>query len=349
MSAVSDLAIIIPAYQPDEALIPLVAEIEKDGYGKIFVINDGSRAEKKEIYFALAKIPRVEVLTHAINMGKGAALKTAFNHVLVNYPAYAGVVTVDADGQHLPRDVRAVALSLLKNKNSLIMGARTFHSDVPLRSQFGNILTRNIFHFLMGKKLQDTQTGLRGIPLKFLPELLRIKSSRYEFELDMLVQATSQKISILEVPIETVYIEGNKSSHFNPLLDSFRIYFVFARFLFVSLFTFLVDFVSFTITYSSTHNVLMSVASGRIIALSVSMVGAKLFVFKSRENLKQIAPKFIALWMVLFGVSYVLMAWLVDRLHFNVYASRILVDSSLFVFNFLIQRDFIFSEKEEDA
>jgi putative flippase GtrA len=267
--------------------------------------------------------------------------------ILVNYRGFSGVVTVDADGQHLPKDVRAVASSLLENPESLVLGARKFHSEVPLRSQFGNILTRNIFHFLMGKKLQDTQTGLRGIPMAFLIDCLRIKSYRYEFELDMLVQAASRKMQILEVPIETIYIDSNSSSHFNPLLDSFRIYFIFARFLFVSLFTFFVDFVSFTICYSTTKNLLLSVTAGRVVALGVSMVGAKLFVFKSKEDLYSIAPKFISLWLALFGIAYVLIGWLVNTLHFNVYLSRILVDSSLFLGNFLIQRDVIFSEKDE--
>ncbi len=80
-------------------------------------------------------------------------------------PDVAGVVTADADGQHAPEDIERVADVLAAQPEALVLGARSFGDDVPLRSRFGNILTRGIMHALLGRKLTDTQTGLRGIPV----------------------------------------------------------------------------------------------------------------------------------------------------------------------------------------
>src|SRR5690606_33516392 len=140
------------------------------------------------------------------------------------------VVTVDADGQHLVRDVVRVALGHTRDRRSLLVGSRRFSKDVPLRSRFGNIVTRHVFRWLVGIRLSDTQSGLRAIPSAALPWLLRIESTRYEFELDMLVEAHERGIPLRELPIRTVYEAGNSSSHFRPLVDSLRIYFVFLRY-----------------------------------------------------------------------------------------------------------------------
>jgi hypothetical protein len=108
---------------------------------------------------------------------------------------------------------------------------RSFAADVPLRSRFGNSLTQWIFRMLMGKDVKDTQTGLRAIPRSMIPALLKMKAPGYDFEMEMLIEAVRSHAPLACVPIETVYIDGNKSSHFRPLADSVRIYIVFVRFL----------------------------------------------------------------------------------------------------------------------
>src|SRR5262249_16001168 len=164
--------------------------------------------------------------THAVNLGKGQALKTAFNHYLLRCPQDSvGVVTADADGQHLPADVLRVAETLERGPATLVLGSRGFEGAVPARSRVRNVPTRLILRWLIGRSVRDTQTGLRGIPRRFLPELLAMEAGRYEFELDMLIRATEERIPIAEIPIETVY-GGPAQSHFNPLRDSLRIYFV---------------------------------------------------------------------------------------------------------------------------
>src|SRR4029077_1048749 len=138
----------------------------------------------------LAALPQVVVLVHAVNRGKGNALKTAFNQFLLTTPVDSpGVVTADADGQHLPDDVRRVAERLERSRSSLVLGGRTFEGDVPFRSRFGNTVTRGVVRLLLGRPIFDTQPGLRGIPRGFLPELVsQAEGGHYEFELEMLVQ-----------------------------------------------------------------------------------------------------------------------------------------------------------------
>ena len=112
------------------------------------------------------------------------------------------------------------------------MGIRSFDTGVPWRSQFGNNLTRRIFQLFTRIDLHDTQTGLRAIPRSLLPRLLEVKANRYSFELEMLLIASRDRISLVQKPIQTVYLDGNSDSHFNPVLDSLRIYWVFVRYLF---------------------------------------------------------------------------------------------------------------------
>ncbi|MDZ4677678.1 MAG: glycosyltransferase [Oligoflexia bacterium] len=338
--------LIIPAYQPDPSLVLLVEELISLGFSSIVVVNDGSRPEKTAVLDKLSQKNEVTLLHHAVNLGKGAALKTAFNHILVNQPNVKGVVTVDADGQHRPGDVLKVAQELLQSANSLILGSRAFQGEVPLRSRFGNLMTRNIFRLLIGKKLVDTQTGLRGIPTAFLSTLLPIKSTRYEFELDMLITAVRSGYSLNEVAIATVYENNNQSSHFNPFLDSFRIYFIFLRFISLSLVTYMTDLIIFSIVYYFSGQVFNSVLFGRLGGAVVNVTGSKIFVFKSDKKMGKVLVQYATLWLSLLGISYALMILFVEQWHFNVYFSRVAVDSTLFLFNFVIQRDLIFRPPE---
>jgi len=217
--------IVIPAYQPTPKLVELVEDLSGDGR-RIIVFDDGSASAFRGIFKSVAALPNATVLSHAVNVGKGGTLKAAFNHVLLRMPPdTVGVVTADADGQHLTADIRRVADRLERGGatgGSLILGSRTFERSVPLRNRFGNLLTRRVFRIVTGRELADTQTGLRGIPRTFLPALTQLRSGRYEFELEMLVIA-SRTMAIEEVPIATVYGDFAKS-HFNPLRDSLRIY-----------------------------------------------------------------------------------------------------------------------------
>ena len=101
---------------------------------------------------------------------------------------------------------------------------------VPLRSRFGNAVTRQVFRLATGVPVYDTQTGLRAFTADLIPSLLAVSGDRYEYELNVLMDFAGRGIPIKEIEIETVYLEGNKSSHFDTVRDSYRIYKEIARY-----------------------------------------------------------------------------------------------------------------------
>ena len=215
-----EIVILIPAYNPSECLIDLTNRLIGENY-IVVVVNDGSNDKSLEIFKKLNK--NIIIINHAKNMGKGTALKTGFNYIKDNIEC-VGVITADADGQHLFEDIKKVTDSLIFNNESIILGCRNNMNSAPLRSKFGNFFTRKIFKLATGYEIFDTQTGLRGIPNKYLKDLVKIKGDRYEYEINMLISFAIKKINIVEVNISTVYIDDNKASNFNAITDSYRIY-----------------------------------------------------------------------------------------------------------------------------
>ena len=227
------ICVLIPALKPCDRLLRLIAELlDRKADLRLLVVNDGSPVQCEPLFEEIAQRPQVEVITHESNLGKGAALRTGIRRFLEVAEADEILITADADGQHLPADILAVAAVAEIQPRCLVMGIRSFDSGVPWRSQFGNNLTRRIFQLFTRIDLHDTQTGLRAIPRSLMPRLLEVRANRYSFELEMLLIASLDRISLIQKPIQTVYLDGNSDSHFNPVLDSMRIYWVFVRYFF---------------------------------------------------------------------------------------------------------------------
>lgn len=339
--------IVIPAYQPDQNLIDLLTALRERVDTPIIIVNDGSDSRCHVIFEKAARFSGVTLLEHAVNLGKGQALKTAFNYFLCHFdPQSIGVITADADGQHTPADILALTNEFCLVPHSLHLGARAFSGKVPLRSRFGNSLTKVVFRTLIRQPLQDTQTGLRAIPRHFLVQLLRTPSSGYEFELDMLIKASQQKIAIKEMEIKTIYNNENKGSHFNPILDSLKIYFVFLRFLFFAMISGLLDFLAFSVGYFISGNVLLSESLARIFSGTCNFLLNKELVFKSSDSIRLEALKYTLLCVVNLVFSYALIQSLV-YFGANVYASKIIALIGLFIANFAIQKLIIFNQGDE--
>lgn len=217
--------IVIPAYNPKPTVAALVHALTTQY--EVLLVDDGS--QDPILFQRLAHIPRVTVLQHAENQGKGQALKTAFHAFLMHFNNRPGVICADADGQHALSDIQKVASAFQKSPRALWLGVRHFHQGVPWRSRLGNHLSRWLFRQCFGKRLQDTQTGLRAIPTSFLPLFMTLSSKGYEFELEMLIGAMRHHLPIQQIPIQTLYEADNASSHFRPLRDSWKIYLAFLK------------------------------------------------------------------------------------------------------------------------
>ena len=336
--------IIIPAYKPEQALLTLINSLAGSDQ-RVIVINDGSGEKYDPVFAAVEKYDFVTVLKHAINLGKGQALKTGFHYFLMHFADHPGVITADADGQHSPVDIIRLSKELEYSPHELWLGARTFENDtIPWRSRFGNQLTRTLFRLLIGQSLQDTQTGLRGIPRSFLSQLLKTNSVGYDFELDMLVLAAKQKIPLRELPIETIYQNNNQSSHFNPLIDSFKIYFVFIRFLIFAIVSGLLDFFAFSIAFMLCSNIFLSEGLARAFSGTCNFLLNKELVFQSKQNMLPEAIKYILLCCANLVFSYTLISSL-SFIGLNVYASKMIALVGLFFANFAIQKLFVFGRE----
>ena len=225
MDDLSKVSVVLPSLDPDEKLTAVIDGLLEYGFQDIILVNDGSREEKLHYFTdAAAAHPEITLLTHEVNRGKGAALKTAFSWFLANRPQGLGVVTVDGDNQHHPEDTRACAIHMLET-GRVTLGCRDFSlPDVPPRSRFGNRTTSLVFKLFCGITLSDTQTGLRAIPRSAVEAFTQVYGDRFEYETNMLLAMKTDGIPFDEVTIRTVYIEEHKSSHFHWLRDSWRIY-----------------------------------------------------------------------------------------------------------------------------
>ncbi|MFI3173415.1 MAG: glycosyltransferase, partial [Eubacteriales bacterium] len=342
-----------------------VRALIKAGCSKILLVNDGSKEELLYHYQQLLEeFPeQITCVRHHVNEGKGRALKTAFHHVLNTYSKdeVVGVVTADADGQHGVEDTIHVAEELLKS-NSVVLGCRDFNqSNVPPNSRHGNKITTNVFGLLYGKRVSDTQTGLRGIPHDQLARLITLKGERFEYEINTLIDAVSSKQEIIECPIETIYYDSNRATHFNAVKDSLRIYSVIFKqfFLFtcsgltsfvvdIALFSFII--LCFDLTTNSDVAIYISTIVARIISSIVNLTLNKNIVFKTEKadkTNKNVIAKYYTLCVAQFLLSAFLVAKVYSMTIIFVSLVKIIIDTLLFLVSFQIQQRWVFKGGKE--
>ncbi len=216
------IVIVIPAYNPDKQLLKIILKLQKRNFTNIVVVDDGSITGKE--YFQQIK-ERVTIIEHKENRGHGAAVKTGIQYCLNNINNVMGVITMDADGQHLVEDVDKIYEEFKNKKDTVILGSRNFsEKNTPIRSKIGNKLMTKILKKKTGKVIKDTQTGLRTIPYSYLKEFGNIEGNRYEFVIDVLLYCIQHNIPIEEYSIQTVYINKNKNSHYRVIKDTLMIY-----------------------------------------------------------------------------------------------------------------------------
>ncbi len=369
-----DCCVLIPSLEPDEKLPKYVKELAAGGFGQILVVDDGSGAQYQPIFEKIASWERCTVLHHPVNRGKGAALRTGFEHIL-NHTEFQGVITADSDGQHTVPDTQHLADLLNPDKDELLLGSRDFSRKskaVPPKSRMGNRITSCIFALLYGHWLPDTQTGLRALNRHMLSEQLTVTGDRFEYEMNQLIFCAAHHIKMRVVPIETVYLNENKGSHFHPFRDSWRIYKLiltgFFKFISSSLIATLIDLGIFSIVNSYVLQYLMSeskveffgeklsarflvaTAIARVCSSIVNFMLNKNFVFRLQKSKGALARYIILVICVLIVSSLsvsVISNWL------NIAPNSVLntlvkaiVDTILFFLNFRIQKNWVFAQNQ---
>lgn len=349
-----NIYIIIPSLNPDNKLKKTVEGMLNTGFSHILLVDDGSDSEHKK-YFP-EENESITVLTHKTNLGKGAALKTAFNYILDNVPDACGVITVDGDGQHTPEDTLKCADELEKKNGAVILGCRDFSGkDVPKRSRFGNKTTSFVFKLLCGISVSDTQTGLRAFPRSVLSELIKIKGERFEYETNMLLVLSRKGISFKEVKISTVYLEENASSHFRPIRDSIRIYHFILSFFMSSAISTVIDIILFYILSRilsdalGTATVLAATVLARAVSSFTNYIINKQKVFNS-EKTENSVLKYYALAIPQMLVSALIVTILKSIFTAGSFVSTIIkmiVDTVLFFISYRIQNCWVFTDRRK--
>lgn len=353
MSKYDKLTVIIPAYNPDEALVGVLEKLLDSGFNNIIVVNDGSKAECDMTFQQVASILEKcngVLLKHSVNLGQGRAYKTAFNYYLEHFSDTIGVIQCDADGQHHINDICKCAEMLLKYPKEFILGERDFDArGIPFRSRFGNKCTSYVFKFLCGINIKDTQTGLKGIPRDVIRFLIETPGERFEYATSVLLELKKRNVKIKPIKIETIYIDENASSHFNPVMDSIRIYSTILKYLASSLMTVAIDLFVFGVMVSilksfmgNIYYVFFSSATAKVFSGIFNFVFNKKIVFYSDGSLLRELLKYTALCVLHIVCSSALVVLLTQMIIMPEVVAKMFVDVLLFFVIYYIQRVWVF-------
>ena len=213
----ASVAVVVPAYQASGHVAEVVRGLRAafDQGVVLIVVDDGSADGTAEA----ARGAGARVIRHDRNRGKGAALRAGFEEAL--QLGARAVVTVDADGQHPPEEAWRLHASA-PDLGSLVLGVRGLAAaGAPRANQFSNAFSNAVLSAFVGKRLADTQCGLRRYPL---PEVLELEGVEdgYGYEAEVLILALTAGLPLVEVPIEVVY-PPERVTHFHPVRDPARI------------------------------------------------------------------------------------------------------------------------------
>ncbi len=339
---------IIPAYEPEQTLVEVVNNIRKTIDCDIVVVDDGSGPEYGKIFGSLPA--DVVQLVHEKNRGKGAAIKTALSYIWEKMPKTDSVITIDCDGQHTVEDMIRIQEKLTVSPDALVLGCRAFENSIPFRSRLGNTVTRYVFKSATGVMISDTQTGLRGFSRAQIPFMVQTPGDRYEYEINVLLEWAKGKRPIVEVPIATIYLNGNQSSHFRPIRDSIIVYKEIIKFSCASLLSFVVDFILFALFSALLAGVqgglIISNIVARIFSACFNFYLNKHYVFQSKGSLKKEALQYGALAVLVLTANTIVLKLLVTYvIHWRLLA-KIITETIMFLFSLTIQKMIIFKNGE---
>lgn len=270
---------LIPAYCPENRMLALLEDLHARGFS-IVVIDDGSGADYDAVFDAAREF--ADVRRYTPNRGKGEALKAGLRAIRESFQPPYTVVTADADCQHRPEDIEKVSDTAANHPDSLVLGKRLLDKSTPIKSRIGNRISRVLYHLTAGRKIYETQTGLRAFSDRLLPRLLRLPGHRYEFEIDMLLNASD--LDIIETEIQTVYFDNNAASHFRPFSDTVSLDKEFIRYKLPSLIAGAADYLLFAVAASLSGAWLLPSVGARIVSLLIKFILNKAVFFSEKAS-----------------------------------------------------------------
>lgn len=351
--------ILIPSLEPDERLLNYIQQLRDYGLTNIVIVDDGSGEAYQWIFSQLREIGCV-VLRHTENQGKGAALKTGFQYIEQQFDDISCVVTADSDGQHAARDVYRLADEARRHPDALVLGVRKFsEGGIPPKSLLGNRVTSFIFAMLYGKKLSDTQTGLRAFSPKLLAFMQNIRGTRFEYELQMLISCIQSGVPIHTLPIQVIYENGNAGTHFKAIRDSARVMRVlfanFVRFGFSSIASsvvdlgiawLLIDLLQHILGGQDFIRILLATVIARVISIMVNYLLNKHLVFHNKNSQGSLW-RYLTLCAIVILLSSTGVYLLHTILLINEKIAKLICDAVLFLLSFQVQRRWVFAARRK--
>lgn len=351
--------ILIPSLEPDERLLIYIQQLRDYGFKNIVIVDDGSGEAYKWIFDQLGENGCV-VLCHTENQGKGAALKTGFHYIEQQYKEVSCVVTADSDGQHDAKDVYRLAEEAKQHPDALVLGVRNFsEGEIPLKSLLGNRFTSFVFAMLYGKKLSDTQTGLRAFGPHLLAFMQTIRGNRFEYELQMLISCIQSGISIHTMTIQVIYENNNEGTHFKAVRDSVKVMHVlfsnFFRYIISSVASSVVDLVIAYLLMDLLRpllgeqvyiRILLATMIARVISIIINYSLNKCFVFR-REGSQGSLWRYLTLCTIVILLSGTGVYILHTIFFMNEKIAKLVCDTLLFLLSFQVQRRWVFAERRK--
>ena len=339
--------VLIPAYQPDMRLPRLVSELRLSCDALIPVVVDDGSGPAYRPFFEAASAAGAQVVSYEANRGKGYALRQGFATIASRAHAGDVVVTADADGQHSVDDILRVGREC-SCTGQMVLGVRHFAGKVPLRSRVGNVLTAGVFWLATGWKLGDTQTGLRAFSYEQLPALMEIQGDRYEYELRVLLWAAQRRLPVSQVTIETIYEEGNPTSHFRPLQDSARIWAPLLKFAASSGVTTVIDYVMALVLHTLMGAVFWPVLIARVVSASVNFSLNRRVFQAQNSSVVRTGAKYALLALVVIAGSYAGISALMAA-GAPMWVAKVVADSVMYLVSFTAQRHLVFTDRREHS
>ncbi|MFS0917770.1 glycosyltransferase [Brevibacillus sp. 179-C 1.1 NHS] len=351
--------ILIPSLEPDDRLLSYVQQLRKYGLMNIIIVDDGSDEEYQSIFRELGENGCI-ILRHTKNQGKGAALKTGFQYIEEQFDEVSCVVTADSDGQHAAEDVYRLTEEAKRHPDALVLGVRNFSSGgIPPKSLLGNRITSFIFALLYGKKLSDTQTGLRAFSSRLLTFMQGVPGSRFEYELQMLISSIQSGIPIVTLPIQVIYENGNTGTHFKAIRDSARVMGVlFSNFLkFISssvtsavvdlgIAWLLIDLLKPVLMEQDYLRILVATVIARIISIMVNYLLNKHFVFR-KEDSQGSLWRYLTLCVLVILLSSTGVYLIHTIFYMSEKIAKLICDAILFLLSFQMQRRWVFAVRRQ--
>ena len=211
--------VVIPAYNEEATILPLIERVLEQNPNRLLVINDASNDKTADLLQSLEENQSLQIIHNSRNLGKAGSLWRGFDQAIAQKMDV--VITIDGDGQHRPEDMPALLEKYLSQPERLVIGAR----EKNLKTQpIGRFLANRFANFWIswasGYAVKDSQSGFRLYPVELLKKLDALRTTEgFVFESEVIIELAWQGYYASIVTIPTIYHQDRRASHFKPWQD----------------------------------------------------------------------------------------------------------------------------------